>query len=105
MILIYPDVDIYTISEEPKVPYIIPVDETFVQSISLLPNMPLKTLRTKLIKALKARPTAKIRVFARLRQDTTTAGIWGEIDLTDSRRSDLTWWGVENGGHLGILLP
>lgn len=66
--------------------------------------MPLKTLRSKILKALKAKPTAKIRVYARLRRDASTTGVWGEINLADSRQSDLAWWGVEDGGHLGVLL-
>lgn len=42
-------------------------------------------------------------MFARLRSDDVP-GAWGEIDLDSSRQSDLLWWGVEDGGQLGVLL-
>jgi hypothetical protein len=66
--------------------------------------MPLKGLRLKLLKALKAKPTNRIRVFVKLRKDEHEQGVWSEIELDSSRQSDLVWWGVEEGGQLGVLL-
>ncbi|KIM25837.1 hypothetical protein M408DRAFT_204980 [Serendipita vermifera MAFF 305830] len=47
------------LSNEPKIPYTIPVEEVFIQKLSLLLNMPLKTLRSKILKAFKVRPQLK----------------------------------------------
>jgi hypothetical protein len=98
------DVSVYTLSAEPTMSSSTSVEETFIQTLHILPNLPLKTLRLKILKTLKAKPSAKIRIYARLRRDETSVGVWGEIDLASSRQSDLTWWGVENGGDLGVVL-
>lgn len=66
--------------------------------------MPIKAFRLKLIKSLKAKPNSHIRVFVKLRKDEKDQGVWGEIELDSSRQLDLDWYGVEDGGHLGILL-
>ncbi|KAG8869791.1 hypothetical protein FRC20_000862 [Serendipita sp. 405] len=66
--------------------------------------MPIKTLRLKLLKILKAKPATQIRVFVKLRRDADDAGVWGEVDLNLTRQSDLVWWGIENGCHLGVAL-
>jgi len=99
------DVNIYTLSAEPTIISAGSLEEKFVQTLRILPNMPLKTLRSKILKVLKARPNSNIQIYARLRQNEITTGAWGEIDLASSRQSDLTWWGIEDGGHLGVLLP
>jgi len=98
------DVSVYALSAEPTTSSSASVEETFIQTLHILPNLPLKTLRLKILKALKTKPSAKIRIYARLRRDETTIGVWGEIDLASSRQSDLTWWGIENGGDLGVVL-
>jgi hypothetical protein len=98
------DVGVYTLSAEPTISSSPSVEEKFVQTLHILPNLPLKTLRSKILKVMKAKVSAEIRVYARLWRDATTASVWGEIDLTSSRQSDLTWWGIENGGDIGVLL-
>jgi hypothetical protein len=79
-------------------------EAVFKETLRILPNMPLKGLRLKLLKVLKAKPTSMIRVFVKLRKDENEQGVWGEIELDSSRQSDLVWWGVEEGGQLGVVL-
>ncbi|KAG8800092.1 hypothetical protein FRC16_003748 [Serendipita sp. 398] len=96
-------VEVYRLSEIPQNPSHRP-QVVFQQTLQVLPNMPIKTLRLKLLKILKAKPATQIRVFVKLRRDADDAGVWGEVDLNLTRQSDLVWWGIENGCHLGVAL-
>jgi hypothetical protein len=74
------------------------------QSIQVLPTMPMKAFRLKLLKALKLKPTTQIQVFVRLNSGEKGQVSWGELDLNSSRQTDLQWWGIEDGGLLGVLI-
>ncbi|KAG8829910.1 hypothetical protein FRC17_005800, partial [Serendipita sp. 399] len=97
-------VEVYRLFEAPQNPVHRP-EEVFQQTLQVLPNMPVKTLRLKLLKTFKAKPNTEMRVFMKLKRDSEDAGVWGEIDLSLTRQSDLVWWGVEHGSHLGVVLP
>jgi hypothetical protein len=93
-------VDIYQISKITD----LPTESPLIGNISVLPNMPLKTFRLKLIKLLKLRPTAKLQVYIWLKNDQHVQGSWGEIELNSSRQPDLEWWGIEPGSILGVVV-
>lgn len=96
-------INVFVLTEVPQMGTSKRPEQKFQQSLQLLPNMPIKTLRLKLLKIFKAKPMTQIRVFVDLVQEGSPTGSWGEIDL--AKQADLTWWGVENGGSLGIVLP
>ncbi|PVF92732.1 RNI-like protein [Serendipita vermifera] len=74
------------------------------QTIQVLPTMPMKVFRLKLLKALKLKPKTQIKVYVRLSAGESSPVSWGEIDLNSPRQTDLQWWGIEDGGLLGVLI-